>query len=306
MNRGKVIIAGGNGFLGTSLARHLSSEGYEVFILARRPLPADVPARYVAWDGRTLGPWAVELEGATAVVNLTGKNVNCRYTTAALAEINESRVDSVKVIGEAIRACRFPPAAWVQAGSLAIYGDAGERICDESTPYGEGIPVDTCLKWETAFDNEKTPHTRKVIYRISFVLGNGGGALRMLTGLTKCFLGGAIGNGRQYISWLHVEDMNRLWLRAIEDDRMSGVYNVTAPTAVTNAAFMSELRRTLHRPWSPPLPAFLVPIGCFFLRTEPVLALTGRRGIPARLTHEGFEFRHTQLTEALHDLFARH
>ncbi len=305
MNRGKVIIAGGNGFLGTSLARHLSSEGYEVFVLARRPLPADVPARHLAWDGRTVGPWAAELEGARAVVNLTGKNVNCRYTTAALAEINGSRVDSVKVIGEAIRACRFPPAVWVQAGSLAIYGDAGERICDEGTPHGEGIPVDTCLKWESAFNAENTPHTRKVIYRISFVLGNGGGALRMLAGLTKCFLGGAIGNGRQYISWLHVEDMNRLWLRAIEDESMSGVYNATAPTAVTNAEFMGELRRTLHRPWSPPLPAFLVPIGCFFLRTEPVLALTGRRGLPARLKQEGFEFRYTELPEALHDLFAR-
>jgi uncharacterized protein (TIGR01777 family) len=247
----------------------------------------------------------VELEGATAVVNLTGKNVNCRYTAGALAEINESREESVKVIGEAIRACRFPPAVWVQAGSLAIYGDGGARICDESTPHGEGIPVDTCLKWEGAFDAEKTPHTRKVLYRISFVLGNGGGALRMLTALTKCFLGGAIGNGRQYISWLHVEDMNRLWQRAIEDERMNGVYNATAPTAVTNAEFMTVLRGTLHRPWSPPLPAFLVPIGCFFLRTEPVLALTGRRGIPARLTQEGFEFHHTELTEALHDLFAK-
>jgi uncharacterized protein (TIGR01777 family) len=306
MHKGKVIIAGGSGFLGIALARHLTSEGYEVFILSRHPLPADVPARCVHWDGRTPGAWATELESAIAVVNLTGKNVNCRYTTAALDEINESRVDSVRVIGEAIRACRFPPAVWVQAGSLAIYGDAGDHVCDETTPHGEGVPVETCLKWESAFNAEATPHTRKVIYRISFVLGNGGGALRMLTNLTKCYLGGAIGSGRQYISWLHVEDMNRLWLRAIEDDRMSGVYNATAPRAMTNAEFMHELRGVLHRPWSPPMPAFLVPIGCFFLRTEPVLALTGRRGIPARLTQEGFEFRHTELPEALHDIFATH
>jgi uncharacterized protein (TIGR01777 family) len=305
MHKGKIIIAGGSGFLGGALARHLADEGYEVFILSRHLLPPGVPARYIHWDGKTMGAWVAELEGATAVVNLTGKNVNCRYTTAALDEINESRVDSVKVIGAAIRACRFPPAVWVQAGSLAIYGDAGNRVCDEHAPHGEGIPVDTCLKWESTFDAEATPHTRKVIYRISFVLGNGGGALRMLTNLTRCYLGGAIGNGRQYISWLHVEDMNRLWLRAIEDERMSGVYNATAPNAVTNAEFMHELRRVLHRPWSPPMPAFLVPIGCFFLRTEPVLALTGRRGVPARLTEEGFEFRHTELPEALHDLFAR-
>lgn len=306
MTKGKIIIAGGNGFLGTSLARHLTGEGYEVFILTRHPLAPDVPARGLIWDGKTLGDWAKECDGAVAVVNLTGKNVNCRYTTEALAEIDHSRTDSVKVIGEAIRACRFPPAVWVQAGSLAIYGDAGERICDESTPHGEGIPVETCLKWEQAFAEASTPHTRKVLYRISFVLGNGGGALRMLTGLTRCFLGGAIGNGRQYISWLHIDDMNRLWRRAIEDKRMSGVYNATSPGAVTNADFMRELRGALHRPWSPPLPAFLVPLGCLFLRTEPVLALTGRRGIPARLTEEGFEFLHHDLRKALRSLFPNH
>ena len=291
--------------MGISLARHLTDAGYEVFILTRHPLPAGVPARELIWDGKTLGPWAKEVDGAVAVVNLTGRNVNCRYTTQALAEINESRVDSVKVVGQAIRDCRFPPQVWVQAGSLAIYGDAGDRECDENAPHGEGIPVDTCLKWEAAFNAETTPHTRKVLYRISFVLGHGGGALRMLTRLTKCFLGGAIGSGRQYISWLHVEDMNRLWRRAIEDESMSGVYNATSPHAVTNAVFMRELRRALHRPWSPPLPAFLVPIGCLFLRTEPVLALTGRRGIPARLSEAGFAFCHTGLPAALHDLFAR-
>ena len=306
MNHGKVIIAGGSGFLGVSLARRLTDAGYEVFILSRKPLPPGVPARYLHWDGKTLGAWALELDGATAIVNMTGKNVNCRYTTAALTEINSSRVDSVHAVGEAIRACRFPPPVWVQASSLAYYGDAGDTVCDETAPLGDGIPPDTCQRWERAFHQETTPHTRKVLFRISFVLGNGGGARGMLTGLTKFFLGGAIGSGRQYISWLHFEDMDRLWQRAIEDGAMSGTYNITGPNAVTNADFMREMRRVLSRPWSPPLPAFLVPAGCFFLRTEPVLALTGRRCIPARLTQEGFEFRYPHLREALENLFHQH
>jgi uncharacterized protein (TIGR01777 family) len=305
MNRKKVIIAGGNGFLGVSLARFLAGREYDVVILCRRPLAPDIAARGVLWDGKTVGAWAPELEGAAAVVNLTGKNVNCRYTPANLREINESREHSVRAVGAAIRACTMPPSAWVQAGSLAIYGDAGDRACDETSAPGEGIPVDTCLRWERAFAAEETPRTRKVMLRISFVLGKNGGALRMLAGLTRAFLGGAIGSGRQYISWIHEDDMNRVWLRAIEDPGMSGIFNATSPHAVTNAEFMRELRRVLGRPWSPPLPAFLVPIGCFLLRTEPVLALTGRRGIPARLRAAGFEFEHAELAQALERIFPK-
>ncbi|HSJ00813.1 MAG TPA: TIGR01777 family oxidoreductase [Verrucomicrobium sp.] len=304
MNRPKIIIAGGSGFLGRSLARTLNAQEYEVVILSRTPLPEDVPARWVKWDGKTVAPeWACELEGARAVVNLTGKNVNCRYTEAARKEIDESRVDSVWAVAAAINACEKAPAVWVQAGSLAIYGDGGETKCDETTAPGQGIPVETCLKWEKAFAEAPTPRTRKVLYRISFVLGHGGGALQMLVNLTRCFLGGAIGNGRQYISWIHEEDMNRLWQRAIEDPAMNGTYNATSNDPVPNATFMKELRRALRRPWTPPLPAWLVPLGCWMLRTEPVLALTGRRGVPARLLAEGFQFHHPELRPALTQLF---
>ncbi len=303
MSTKKIIIAGGNGFLGSSLSRFLASRDFDVVILCRGSLAPGLPARGVHWDGQSAGPWTAELEGAHAIVNLTGKNVNCRYTPANLGEIDESRVNSVRVIGEAIRACDAPPSVWVQAGSLAIYGDAGDRLCDEAAPAGTGIPVDTCLKWEGAFASESAPDTRKVLFRISFVLGKGGGVMRMLAGLTRAFLGGAVGGGGQFISWIHEADMNRLWLRAIEDEGMSGIYNAASPQAVTNAEFMRSLRRVLHRPWSPPLPAFLVPIGCWLLGTEPVLALTGRRGVPARLLAAGFEFQHADLERALADVF---
>ena len=299
----RIILAGGSGFLGRLLARHLVERGDHVTLLTRHAGQRVPGVEEFHWDGQALGPWARTLEGADAVINLAGKNVNCRYTPAALAEINASRVDSVRVIGQAIAQCKEPPKAWIQTGSLAIYGDAGDRICEEDAPPGTGIPVDTCLRWEKAFEESPTPATRRVWLRISFVLGRSGGALRFLELLTRWFLGGTVGNGRQYISWVHEDDMIRLFLRAIDDAAMQGVYNATGPEPVTNAEFMRQMRRVLHRPWSPPTPAWAVPIGCWLMRTEPVLPLTGRRGVPRRLLDEGFSFQHPDLAGALNHLY---
>jgi uncharacterized protein (TIGR01777 family) len=193
----------------------------------------------------------------------------------------------------------------VAAASAAIYGDAGDAILDESAPPGRGFPVETCLLWEAAFADGAalTPHTRRVLLRTSFVLGRGGGALAMLEKLTLAFLGGTVGSGRQYISWLHLRDFVRIVRWAVERADARGVYNVTAPSPVTNRAFMGSLRRALHRPWSPPAPAWAVQVGSFLLRTEAELALTGRRVVPARLLAGGFEFDFTDLDAALVDLF---
>ena len=305
MTRNRVILAGGSGFLGRALAARLVSLGYDVVVLSRSPAAqsaATAGATFARWDGRTLGDWARHLEGARAVVNFTGRNVNCRYTERNLREIDESRVDSVKVMAAAINGCRDKPLVLVQAATTAIYGDAGERVCDEDAPAGEGIPPATAKKWEGAFAAHPTPGVRRVLLRISFALGTGGGALPVLAGLTKWFLGGAAGSGRQYISWIHLDDLTRLFVWAIENERAEGLYNATSPGPVTNKQFMRELRRALHRPWSPPTPAPLVHVGCFFMRTEPVLALTGRRCVPARLLREGFTFEYPTLPEALREV----
>ncbi len=302
----RIILAGGGGFLGRLLIQAFAERGDEVVLLTRRPGASYSPARALYWDGRTLGDWAVALEGADAVINLAGKNVNCRYTPAALTEINASRVDSVRVLADAIKLCRRPPAVWVQSGSLAVYGDAKDRPCDENAPAGQGIPAEVCVNWERAFAGAATPDTRQVLLRISFVLGRSGGALPFLETLVRCFLGGPVAGGSQYISWIHEEDMVRLFLRAVDDASMSGTYNATGPEPATNATFMRELRSVLHRPWSPPLPAWAVRIGCWLMRTEPVLSLTGRRGIPRRLQDEGFAFNHPRLPEALNHLYTLH
>ena len=298
----RIILAGGSGFLGRALAREFGRGGaYEVVTLTRAPRAVGD----VHWDGHTVGRWAAVVDGADAVVNLAGRSVNCRYTARNLAEIDESRVNAVRAIGAAIRAAARPPPVLVQASTTAIYGDAGDRWCDEATPPGDGIPPRTATKWERAFADSPTPQTRRVLLRISFAIGPGGGVLSMLATLARCFLGGTVGTGRQYVSWVHADDVARFCRHAVEDGRVTGVYNVATPNPVTNAALMRELRRVLGRPWSPPAPAWAVRVGCALLRTEPVLALTGRRANVDRLLATGFQFRYPELAPALRAALSR-
>lgn len=303
MTSGRMILAGGSGFLGRGLAEEYARAGREVVVLTRKPARERGSVRQVEWDGRTVGDWASLLEGAEAVINLAGRSVNCRYTDENRREIVESRIRSVEALGRAIRDCKTPPRLFVQAGSLAIYGDAGARICDEGAPAGAGFSAETCLRWEHAFHSLALPSTRKVLLRIGFVLGRDGGALQTLSRLARFYLGGAAGSGRQYVSWLHAKDFNRIVSWCVEREDAEGVYNATGPYPVTNAEFMCELRCALGRPWSPRVPAWLVRAGSVVLRTEPELALTGRRCLPERLIDENFKFVYTNLASALSDIF---
>ena len=157
MHKGRIVLAGGSGFLGTCLARELEARRYEIIILSRTPGPDTDNIKRVVWDGKTLGDWAAWLKGAEAVVNLTGKSVNCRYTARNRREIIDSRVNSVNVIAKALLECTSPPRSWIQASSLAIYGDTGDHACDESSSPGNGFSVDTCKRWEKSFDAADSP-----------------------------------------------------------------------------------------------------------------------------------------------------
>jgi uncharacterized protein (TIGR01777 family) len=303
MKKGRVILAGGSGFLGTLLALELVRRDYEVIVLTRTPATGQWPIKEAQWDGRTLGPWAEHVNGARAVVNLAGRSVNCRFTPENRREIIESRVSSVKIIGEAIRRCAQPPGVLVQAAGQAIYGDYGETVCDETTPPGEGFLVETCLFWEKAFDESSTPATRRVLVRIGFVLSREGGGLTKLASIVRLGLGGRVGSGRQYISWIHATDITRIFMSAIERYDMKGVFNASAPEPVTNTQFMAQLRKALHRPWSPPVPVWAVKLGAWLMGTDPRLALTGRPCVPKRLLAEGFAFSFPKLPEALREIY---
>lgn len=304
MSAHRIVIAGGSGFLGRAIASELVDAGYEVVVLTRGAERMTGRVRFVHWDGKTLGPWAGLLDGATAVINLAGRSVNCRYNAADRREIVESRVDSVRAIGGAIERCAVPPKVWIQGASAAIYGDAGERLCDEQTSPGSGFSPETCVTWETTFHQTPAPRTRRVLLRIGFVLGTDGGALATLAALARCFLGGRVGSGRQWVSWIHVKDLAHVILWAVRRD-VEGLFVVATPNPVRNEQLMRGLRRAVRRPWSPPVPAWAVRFGSWVLRTEPELALWGRRCVPRRLMDMGFQFQYPNLDSAIDDLFPR-
>jgi uncharacterized protein (TIGR01777 family) len=300
----RVILAGGSGFIGSALAPVLLDHGYDVTILTRGPTRTQGPIRHVTWDAATSGPWSAELDGAAAIINLVGRTVDCRKTPENRRVILESRVNSVRALGKACRACAHPPPLWIQTSTAHIYGDTADEILDESSPLGQGFAPQVGLAWEQSLNQFAPPQDqcRRVILRISFVLGRHGGALRTLTRLARWFLGGATGSGHQYISWIHEADLQAILLRALTNRQMQGVYVVTAPNPVTNAQFMRELRRAVYRPWSPPVPEAMVRLGAWMMRTDPELALLGRRCVPSRLLAEEFAFQFPELRAALADL----
>lgn len=299
----KIIIAGGSGFLGTSLQKFAEKEGWKVVVLTRNPRQSNE----IKWDAKSIGEWTSHLIDATAVVNFTGRSVNCIYNEENRRDIVNSRIESVRIIDQAIEliATDKRPKVIVQAASLAIFGDTKE-LCDEDAQHGEGFSVEVCKSWEREFYSKTIPGVRKCLLRIGFALGPNGGALEPLRNLTRLFLGGTVGSGNQFISWLHVEDLNRMILRCIEDSSMEGTFNATGPNPVTNREFMKTMRQAMHRPWSPPTPSFLVKIGAqIVLRTESSLALTGRNCIPKRFQKAGFDFKHTDLTSTLQAILAQ-
>jgi uncharacterized protein (TIGR01777 family) len=255
----------------------------------------------VHWDGYSLGEWIEELEGATALVNLAGRQVGCRHTAANRREIIQSRVNSVRVLDAALQRCIAPPTIWVQNASLAIYGDSGDVICTEDSPHGEGFCVEVCHAWEGAIARVRS-NVRMPILRTGFVLGAGGQALKVPVKLVRAYLGGSVGTGRQYISWIHIADYCRAVQWVVANENADGVYNVTSPYPVTNRDFNIALRRVLGRPWSPRLPTPVVKLGAPLLDTTWYLATNGRRALPIRLSREGFLFEWTDLEAALGDV----
>jgi uncharacterized protein len=305
----KIIIAGGSGFLGVSLATHLAGLGADVVVLSRKPSRGT--GRTVQWDARTLGPWTAELDGASGLVNLVGRTVNCVKTPDHCDEILRSRVEATRILGEACRAAKSPPPVWVQMSTAHIYGDPPTVRCDEQSPTGFGFAPDVGRAWEEAFTAAALPSQRAVILRTSFVIGKpnagGAGALGTLALLARLGLGGRVGSGRQGMSWLHERDMNRIFERALRDDSMGGMYIASSPEPVAQHEFMRELRRHaggigrlgIGLPATTPMVRIGAPL---FLRTDPELALYGRYVLPRRLIAEGYEFAFPRLPEAMKNL----
>jgi uncharacterized protein len=301
----KVILAGGSGFLGQALGRQLAAEGREVVVLSRDPRPG-AALREVPWNAETVGPWVEELEGAAAIVNFAGRSINCVHTLDNSREILESRVKAVQALGQGWARVRHPPPVWVQASATGFYGNAGDRWCDESLAAGSGFLAEVCQRWEETFAAQALPGVRRVVLRIGVVLDAEHGALPPLVRLTRRFLGGAAGSGRQFMSWVHREDLVAAFAAALSRPDLSGTYNTCAPHPVSNADFMSELRRVLRRPWCPPAPEFAVKfMASRLMGVDPLLALHGQRVVPQRLQEAGFNFVYPTIGPALDSLLIR-
>ena len=300
----RIILAGGSGYLGKILAGHFTKLGWEVVVLTRHTYGK---TNVLFWDGATVGDWAAALEDSEAVVNLAGRTVNCRYTPKHQREIYDSRVVPTRTLGAAIGRCVRPPRVWVNLSSATIYRHALDRPMDEETgEVGSGFSVDVCEKWEQALAQSATPRTRKIALRTAIVLGPGeGGAFAALHRLVRLGLGGTLGSGKQFVSWVHALDFARVTEWVVEREEMIGPLNCASPHPVSNADFMRALREVSHRSIGLPATRWMLEIGAFFLRTETELLLKSRRVVPGRLLAAGYKFEFPGLRGALQDILDR-
>ena len=303
----KIVIPGGTGQVGGVLRRALAQRGDEVVVLSRRPERLEDGIRHVVWDGRTLGPWAAELDGADAVVNLAGRTVSCRYTDTNLRQLMDSRVASTRVVGEAIAQAGRPPRVWLQMSTATIYADARSRPDDSPHDEGNGIlggeepdvplyweySVRIARRWEQTQADAAVPGTRRVALRTAMVMTpDPGGVFDYLSWMARLGLGGPVAGGRQYVSWLHGDDFVRAVQLLIERDDLEGPFILAAPDPVTQRELMRSLRAAWGQRLGLPATRLMAEVGALVLRTDTELLLKSRRVVPRRLLEAGFAFDH--------------
>ncbi|PWK85075.1 hypothetical protein C8D88_107282 [Lentzea atacamensis] len=303
----KIVIPGGTGQIGGVLRRALTAAGHEVVIVSR--------SSGVRWDGRTLGVWASEIDGADVVINLAGRSVSCRYTRENLDEMMRSRVESARVVGEAIARAARPPKVWLQMSTATIYAHRFDAPNDEATGIvggdEEGVPeywgfsVEIAKNWEAELEKADTPETRKVAMRAAIVMSpDRGGAFDYLSWLVRLGLGGAVAGGRQYVSWIHDDDFVRAVALLIREP-IEGAVNLAAPGPLPQKDFMRELRKAWRVPVGLPANRLMAEVGAFAIRSDTELLLKSRRVVPGRLGEAGFEFRFPNWAEAAQNLVER-
>lgn len=313
----KIVITGGTGFIGQALAQYFGKDN-QIIIVSRQSVNGHnsnhqnnnsnqallLPAHgynitYRRWDGKHQEKhWTTELEAADIVINLAGKSVNCRYNQKNKKEILDSRINATYAIGEAIRHCTVPPKLWINAGSATIYRHATDRPQDEYTgEFHNDFSVQVCKQWEAAFDEQRTPFTRKVMLRMAIALGNAG-VMTRYGNLLKFGLGGRQGNGRQMYSWVHIEDVCRLVEWMYDHKEAEGIYNCAAPNPVTNAHFMVTLRAITDTSIGLPAYKWMLTLGGWLIGTEKELLLKSRWVVPTKLQEAGFQFKYAHLYDA--------
>ncbi|MEB8339529.1 epimerase [Streptomyces endophyticus] len=308
----KIVLPGGTGQVGGVLRRALTAAGHEVVVLTRHP----VRDGEVQWDGRTLGPWTEAVDGSDVVINLAGRSVSCRYTDENLRAMMDSRVDSARVVGQAIAAARKPPRVWLQMSTATIYAHRFDAPNDEATGgiggAEPGVPdywaysVEIAKNWEREQERAATPQTRKVALRSAMVMSpDRGGVFDYLLWLARLGLGGPVAGGAQYVSWIHDRDFVRAVEFLIGRDDISGAVNLAAPGPLPQREFMRALRAAWGMPVGLPATRWMAEVGALALRSDTELLLKSRRVVPGRLRDAGFTFDHGAWPQAAADLVGR-
>lgn len=306
---GTIVLAGGSGFLGRTLAKWFKDRNYNVVILSRTNFQTP-DARVAIWDGNNLGPWTKELEGALAVINLAGRSVNCRYTLKNRKLILDSRILPTRIIGKAIQSCENPPTIWINLSTATIYKHTFDSPHDEehgvigaSPEAKDQLSIEVAQAWEHEFNQALTPKTRKLLLRSAMVFGHEpGGVYQVLRRLTRFGLGGRMASGNQFVSWIHATDFCRSLEWLIDHQICEGVFNICAPNPLPNVEMMKIFRQEFHIPFGLPASRWMLEVGTFLLRTESELVIKSRRVIPKRLLSDGFAFNFSKLNDAISDL----
>ncbi|MTI31334.1 TIGR01777 family oxidoreductase [Xanthovirga aplysinae] len=298
----KIVIAGGTGFLGSALRKHFLKKNIQVVVLSRSSRNNSTNFKTVHWDGKNPDHWIDDLENADILINLCGKSVDCRYNSKNRKEILDSRVNSTKVLGEAITTLKKPPVLWINSSSATIYPHSETEYKTESHEVGKGFSVNVCKAWEGAFFSFITPQTRKVAIRSSMVFGNEGSVYKTLKDLSLRGLGGTQGSGKQYISWIHIVDFINAIDFIIKNNKINGCVNVCAPDPRPNREFNRLLRNSLGVKFHFPVKTWMVYLGAIFMKTEAELVLKSRKVIPKKLLDSGFTFEFPDLESAFNDL----
>lgn len=292
----RIVVAGGTGFLGLALVAQLQKDGHSVAVLTRQP----GKSHHVRWD--PYGPltaWAHALENVDAVVNLVGAPINRRWTAAHKRVMWNSRVHSTRTLVAAMKSVRRIPPTLINASAIGIYGPHGDEALTEESPAGSGFLVALGAAWEKEA-LAAGPHARVVLLRSGIVLDKDGGALPQMALPFRFFIGGPLGSGRQYVSWIHRDDWTAMARWALTSDTVAGPLNVTAPNPVTNLEFARTLGRSLHRPALIPAPTFALRL---VLGEMASALVTGQRVFPDKAHALGFEFQYSELEAALRAIY---
>ncbi|MBB6499266.1 TIGR01777 family oxidoreductase [Pedobacter cryoconitis] len=305
MNYKKIVLAGGNGYLGGILAKYYQDLADEVIILSRTAKNAEGNIKTLRWNGLDEGDWSSALEGSDLLINLCGKNVNCRYTKKNREAIIASRIKPTKLLGDSIAKLSSPPRLWINITSATIYRHAEDRPQDEETgEIGYGFSIDVCRQWEQVFMETDTPKTRKIALRLGIVLGRSDSAFPRLLNLVKFGLGGYQGDGQQYVSWIHEQDVAKCTTWLLEHEELAGVINCTAPEAVKNTDLMKMIRQAYGIPFGLPSPAWLLELGAQLIGTETELILKSRWVLPKRLMDSNYPFLFSKAAYAVKDILS--